>query len=318
MSNGMEELEGILEPDVEVPEDIELVDVLPRGYLSVSQATTFLKCPHQWYLRYIEGKPSKPSARMFQGIQVHAAVEKMMETRLFEGKLPSLDVATDAFSTAFEKTKPLVQDWEGEDPGAVKDTGVNCTKVFYQEAAPKMMPVYVEKPFHTVIKTSDGKVKLPVLGRMDSIQVQALNEKDYQQIREEVAESLQRQKTAGVKEPVLPSLRKPKRIHDLKVVTDKWSEGDLDNDLQFPLYASVENTPDVQVDQIVKGRAKTPRPRYEVLTGVISPRTAKHAMNVLEGVAKSIATGHFPMTDPGNWWCSEKWCSMWQHCRGSK
>jgi hypothetical protein len=318
MSNGMDEIEDYLDPQVPVPEDIELVDVLPRGYLSVSQATTFLKCPQQWYLRYIEAKPTKPSARMFQGIQVHAAVELMMKTRFLEGKLPPLEDATDAFSTAFDKQRPLIEDWEDQPPESFKDVGVTCTKVFYNEAAPKMMPVYVEKPFRTVIKAADGKIHLPVLGRIDSIQVQALNEKEYQSIREELVDNFAQQKTAGVKEPVLPALRKPKRVHDLKVVTDKWSENDLDNDLQFALYAGVENTPDVQVDQVVKGRAKVARPRYEVLSGVISARTVNHTVKVMEGVAKSIAMGHFPMTDPGNWWCSEKWCSMWTHCRGSK
>ena len=312
----MEEVEGILDPIVPVPEDIELADVLPRGYLSVSQATTALKCMHQWYLRYIEGKPTKPSGRMFQGIQVHAAVERMMNVRFNEGTLPSLDDATDVFSTAFEKQKPLIEDWEDQDPGVFKDTGVQCTKVFYNEAAPKMMPVYVEKPFSTVIKSTDGKVYLPVLGRIDSIQVQALNEKEYQTIREELVDNYAKQKTAGAKQPKLPPVRKPLRVHDLKVVTDKWSEADLKNDLQFALYAGVENTPDVQVDQLVKGRAKVARPRYEVLNDVISAKMVNHATKVLEGVAKSIALGHFPMTDPGNWWCSEKWCSMWFHCRG--
>lgn len=317
MSNGMEEVEDYLDPQIEVPQDIEMVDILPRGYLSVSQATTFLKCPHQWYLRYLENKPSKPSGRMFQGIQVHAAVEKMMNTRLLLGRLPSLDEATDVFSTEFEKTKPLIEDWEDKDPSVFKDTGVLCTKVFYNEAAPKMTPVYVEKPFHTVIKAADGKIHLPVLGRIDSIQVQTHTEKEYQSIREELVDDFAKQKTAGVKMPVLPdSLRKPKRVHDLKVVADKWNEKDLDNDLQFALYAGVENTPDVQVDQLVKGRAKVERPRYEVLNGVITGKTVNHTVKVMEGVAKSIAMGHFPMTDPGNWWCSEKWCSMWTHCRG--
>jgi len=315
----MEEVEDCLDPQIPIPEDIELVDVLPRGYLSVSQATTFLKCGRQWYLRYIENKPSKPSARMFQGIQVHAAVEMMMTDRFLKGQLPSLDDATDVFSTAFEKQKPLIEDWEDQPPESFKDVGITCTKVFYNEAAPKMMPVYVEKPFHTVIETEDGKIRLPVLGRIDSIQVQALNEKEYQSIREELVDNFAKQKAAGVKQPVLPAvLRKPKRVHDLKVVTDKWSEGDLDNDLQFALYAGVENTPDVQVDQVVKGRAKVARPRYEVLNGVISSHTVKHTVKVMEDVARSIASGHFPRTDPGNWWCSEKWCSMWFHCRGKK
>jgi len=317
---GMEEVEEILDPAIDVPAEfeLELTDLLPRKYLSVSQMTTFLKCPQQWYLRYIEQKSSKPSARMFQGIQVHSAVEAILSAKLATGTLPPVALGYDTYSTAFDEHKPLIEDWEGEDPGKVKDVGIECTKQFYQEAAPTAMPVMVEKAFHTVIRSNDGKISLPVLGRIDSIQVQALNDDDYQGMRETAVADVKAQTDKGSTVPDLPKVKKPLRIHDLKVVTDKWGGDDLNNDLQFHLYAGVEHIPDVQVDMLVKGRAKVPRPRYEVMNGVISPQMVKHAVRVTEGVAKSIGMGHFPPTDPSNWWCGEKWCSMWFHCRGKK
>lgn len=303
MTTGLEEVEAILDPAIEVPPDVEpdLTDILPRGYLSPSQVTMFLKCPKSWELAYLQGKPRKTVARMFQGIFVHNATEVVLKERLTQGKLPPSEAATDAFSDAFDKSKGLIEDWEGEDEGAVKDTGVKCTKAYYDEAAHEATPIAVEKPFSTVIRTADGKIKLPILGRIDSIQVQTHTEQEYQDIREALAAKRS---------------NRPERVHDLKVVTDKWSPGDLENDLQFTLYAGVEHVPDVQVDQIVKGRAKTPRPHYEKLTGIVKPKQVEHVVAVVEGVARSIAMGHFPMTDPGNWWCSEKWCSMWRHCRG--
>ncbi len=305
MSTGFEEIDAILDPAIEVPQELEpdLVDILPRGYLSVGQATMFIKCPRQWELVYVHNKPRKTSARMFQGVQVHTAAETVLNDIMATGVLPPLEKATDAFSDAFEKSKELIEDWEGEDPGLVKDTGVTCAKIFHQEAAPHAMPIAVEKTFHTIIRSDDGKVHLPVLGRIDSEQVQALNNVDYQRIRALVADG----------KPV----DKPKRLHDLKVSTDKWNEQDIANSVQFAIYADVEGIPDVQVDNLVKGRAKVPRPRLEVLTGVITPKQATHARRVLQGVAKSIGLGHFPVTDPDNWWCSEKWCSVWRFCRGA-
>jgi hypothetical protein len=264
----------------------------------------------------------KTVARMFQGIQIHRAVERVLESVLFTGDVPPQALATDTFSDEFEKQKNLIEDWEGEDPGQFKDIGVECTRVFHQNAVPNAMPLVVEKTFSVVIEADlpNNSMALPVLGRIDSLQVQALNMKEYQDIRQKVAPFIQEQKTAGVATVKLPTgteaVKKPLRIHDLKVVTDKWSEADLENDLQFMLYAGVEHIPDVQVDQLVKGRAKVPRPRYEVLTGVINNGAVRHGLRVAQDVAKSIATGHFPLTDPGNWWCSERWCSMWRHCRG--
>lgn len=307
MTTGLEEIDAILDPEVDLTPAMEpeLVDMLPRGYLSPSQVSMFLKCPKSWELSYVQGKPRKTSARMFQGVFVHSATELVLKERLATGLLPSQATATDAFSDAFDKSKNLIEDWEGEEEGTIKDVGVKCTKAYYDEAAPDATPIEVEKSFMKVIRSDDGKVKLPIFGRIDSEQVQTHTEQEYQDIRQALAN--------GGK---LSDIKKPKTIHDLKVVSDKWSVKDLENDLQFTLYAGAEGIPDVQVDQVVKGRAKVPRPRYEKLTGVVTPKQVKHAEEVAKGVAHSIALGHFPMTDPGNWWCDEKWCGMWRHCRG--
>lgn len=311
---GMDEVEEYLDPMIEVAQHVEpdLADILPRGYLSVSQINTLVHCPHSWELQYVDRKPRKTSVRPFQGVQVHRAVEKVLDAKLKTGKALTLDAALDVFSDEFEKSKGMIEDWEGEDPGAVKDTGVKCTRAYHEEASAAATPVEVEKTFSTTIKSSDGKIHLPVFGRIDSIQVQTHTEQEYQDIREKVA-------AAGEDmEKALSLVKKPLRVHDLKVVTDKWSESDLANDIQFAIYAGVTHTPDVQVDQVVKGRAKVPRPRYEQLTGVMTNRDIAHAVDVAAGVAKTIGLGHFPMTLPDSWWCSEKWCSMWRFCRGAK
>lgn len=305
MSNGFEEIDAFLDPAFEIPQEMEpdLIDMLPKRYLSISQVTKFIKCPQQWKLVYVDQKPQRTSARMFQGVQVHTSAETVLNHIMATGEMPPLEIATDSFSDAFEKSKDLIEDWEGEDPGQVKDTGVICAKIFHQEAAPVSTPTSVEKTFHTVIRSQDGKVRLPILGRIDSEQVQAFNRDDYQRIRALIA--------AG--KPV----DKPQRIHDLKVSTDKWNENDIANSVQFAAYAHVEGIPDVQVDNLVKGRAKVPRPRLETITGVITPKQVTHTLRVLEDAARSIALGHFPVTDPDNWWCSAKWCSVWQYCRGA-
>lgn len=306
MATGFEEIDAVLDPDFEIPSELEpdLSDLLPKSYLSISQAQRFINCPHQWELIYIQGKPQKTSARMFQGVFVHEAAEMVLNERLATGTAPSMDKATDVFSDAFENGKKLIEDWEGEDPGTTKDVGVKCTREFYKNAAPASTPVSVEKTFHTIIKSVDGKTRLPVLGRIDSVQVQAFDEADYQRIRQELSAG----RAPG----------RPLRIHDLKVSTDKWTEAELNEDLQFGIYAHVEGVPDVQVDNVVKGRAKVSNPRYQSISAVMDPKFVAHSVKVIEDVAKSIALGHFPRTNPSNWFCSEKWCSVWSHCRGAK
>ncbi len=302
-----DDLDKFLDPaldGIESVPDLEpsLASSLPRGYLSVSQASTFLNCERMWELRYIEGKTSKTSYRPFEGRNVHYAVEDMLSDKKDFGKLETFAKAADAFSTAFEETRNHVEDWEGLDSGVAKDRGIALTKIFYDNAAPMAAPIAVEERFTVNIDIEDGR-KLPILGIVDSIQIQAPNADEPYDPAEMLVSKL------------------PRRIHDLKVVTDKWGPNDMMNDLQFHTYAQVLGIPDTQVDMVVKGRAAVPRPRYETDQYVVTQKDGKHALKVLQGVAESIARGttnHFKMTNPGNWWCSEKWCSMWGHCRGAK
>lgn len=305
MPAGFEDIDDILDPAFDVPVDVEpsLAEMLPRGYLSVSQAGRFLKCPRQWELIYVDQKPQRTSARMFQGVQVHSAVEAVLQDVIDTGVVPPLERATDTFSDAFDAQKALIEDWEGEDEGLVKDTGIRCTKVFHQEAAPLATPVSVETSFHAVITSADGKVRLPLFGRIDNIQVQVHTREEYQRVRETLKTN--------------PVYGKPLRLHDLKVSMDKWTEDDVKNDLQLAVYGHAQGVPDVQIDNLVKGRGKRPRPRLETVTGVMTPSMTRHALAVVEDVGRSIAMGHFPRTDPSNWWCGEKWCSVWRYCRGA-
>lgn len=296
MAKGLEELLD------EVPEDIvqeqELADFLPRGFLSVSAANLFLQCPRKYYLKYIEKKPTKIGLRMFEGVNIHEAAEKTLESKRQTGVTPKVDLALDAFSDAFEKSKEIIEDWDGVDPGQAKDNGIKITKVHHAKVAPVLVPVKVEKSFS--VKIGVGEEAFPLVGRIDAITAKV-------------------DKTEGYDPEIVKKIpRIDQQVRDLKICADKWSENDLKNDLQFAVYASVEQIPDVAVDQLVKGRGKLPNPRYEYQSYVVTRRDSEHAIDIMKGVAKSIALGHFPMCAPDQWHCSEKWCDMWKYCRGKK
>lgn len=300
MENGVDELDAIIDPVGEIVEEgPKLSELLPKGYLSVSQATLFIKCAYQWYLKYVERRPIKVKRRLLEGSNIHAAVEKILTEKLATGRVPSLDLALDAFSDAFEKSKSQIDDWEGVSQGVAKDNGIKLTRIYHYEGAPKATPIEVEKDFRVDIQTKDGHT-LPVVGRIDSIQVQLDRpELEYN--------------------PGQPNFTKlPKRIHDLKVTTNKWGPDKLKNDLQFHVYADVMGIPDVRVDQLVKGRSIQVRPHIEFDSYIVTPEDASFSREVLGDVAKSIGLGNFPHTDPSNWWCSEEWCPMWASCRGKK
>jgi hypothetical protein len=296
---GFEDQLGVDE-DFVMPPDVEpaISDMLPKGYLSISQTTQLLQCAWRYFLTTIMMVATKKPARLFRGTCIHYGVEHLLTLKMQTGRLPKVDEALDAFSTAFEKEKETVEDWEGQQPGQIKDLGSQLTKMYFAEVAPTATPIAVEKSFCTVIKSADGKVRLPIVGRIDSVQVMLDDPKRYDP--EQAAN--------------LP--KHMRRIHDLKVVTNKFPEGKVANSLQFMTYAAAEGIPTVQADQLVIGRAKVPRPRYEAQSAVITSANANHAVSVLTDAATMIAKGHFPKTDPGNWWCSKKWCPVWHECRG--
>ncbi len=139
-----DDLDRFLDPVGELPESLlepSFGDMLPRGYISVSQATTLIHCPKQWKLRYIDGKAGKWSYRPFEGQNVHRAAEAVGKFKMDTGKMPKVELATDAFSTAFEASKTGVEDWEGIDQGVAKDRGIVLSEIFYASSSTSIRPM---------------------------------------------------------------------------------------------------------------------------------------------------------------------------------
>jgi CRISPR/Cas system-associated exonuclease Cas4 (RecB family) len=119
----------------------------PPLNLSASSVVTFLRCGHQWYLAYVEGRRAKPSLAQARGIAVHKAVEANMLQKVTSYKDESYDYMADAFSQSWEE--------EGEDgfapddskqPGEVKDEGYKLVELHHDEVSPLIQPMWVERP----------------------------------------------------------------------------------------------------------------------------------------------------------------------------
>lgn len=119
----------------------------PPLNLSASSVVTFLRCGHQWYLAYVEGRRAKPSLAQARGIAVHKAVEANMLQKIDTKEDAPVDVMKDAFNDAWEQ--------EGEDgfapddnkkPGEVKDEGYKLTELHHSEVSPLIQPMWVEQP----------------------------------------------------------------------------------------------------------------------------------------------------------------------------
>jgi len=116
---------------------------LPKGHLSISQIRCYLRCPMEYYFRYIEGIPTPPNGSLALGRAVHKGIEHYFRQKLNTGEGPTLAEVLDAFATSFEQYSQEV-DWGHENLGKSKDDGINLLKLYIQEKAHLVIPKAVE------------------------------------------------------------------------------------------------------------------------------------------------------------------------------
>jgi putative RecB family exonuclease len=118
-------------------------------YLSVTQLKMYLRCPLQYFFRYVCHLKVPPGSELTLGRSVHEAIGDNYRQKITSAKdLPFGDVA-DIFSTR----------WEAE----AKETVF--LKTYFDEVAPHVQPVQVEREFLVDIK----QTRLPVKGYIDLI-----------------------------------------------------------------------------------------------------------------------------------------------------
>ena len=114
--------------------------------LSASSVTTFLRCGQQWMYAYVAGVKSPPSLRAIRGIAAHAAVEVDMRQKIdSKVDIPVSDML-DAYDTSWRSETLNGFGASDEDPGVVKDKGVELVRLYHKEVAPMIQPVLVEEP----------------------------------------------------------------------------------------------------------------------------------------------------------------------------
>jgi RecB family exonuclease len=104
------------------------------------------------------------------------------------------------------------------------------------------------------------------------------------------------------------------QICDLKVVSKSKSESDAKNSVQLAIYALALDNPNVRFDSVVKTKV----PKTSQVEYTFSKSELGYFTDLIGEVATNISLGRFPMTDPTNWVCTEKWCSAYKNCRGKE
>ena len=132
---------------------------LPKSHISISQVNTYLRCPLQYYWRYVEGLRIPPASALTFGKAVHAAIEHNYRHKMMTGNDVPVEEAKEAFAYAWDRMAPETQFEEGEKPGEVKDEGVRCTALYVTEVAPAVRPVAVEEEFELQFENTEHTLK---------------------------------------------------------------------------------------------------------------------------------------------------------------
>lgn len=125
------------------------------SHLSMSQMNMFLRCPYQYYCRYIQGFRVPPRSALTLGASFHKSIA-MNYRQKYQSKvdLPLGDVL-DAFSTVFDDMSKETEWQKGEDSGQVKDTGIQTLSLYQPAIAREVHPIEVEQRFSMTFKNRD-------------------------------------------------------------------------------------------------------------------------------------------------------------------
>src|SRR5690606_28649691 len=138
---------------------------LPKGYLSVSQIRTYLKCPRQYEYRYIHGLRSPVTSSLLIGRSFHKAIETANRVKLEDGEIMAVEDVKDTFSDAWESEKAQVEWEDGEDQGRLKDSGLEMTSHYYEQIGQKLRPMMIEQGTTVDIEGVPVKVVIDLVER---------------------------------------------------------------------------------------------------------------------------------------------------------
>lgn len=275
---------GAASPDLDEQES-ELITTklqLPSPHLSPTQIDMYLRCPLQYYHRYVLGRKSPPAVALVEGSAHHEALRHNNEYKRSRGRDLSVKTLVEKFADHFSDRSKEIEDWEGDSADKVIDRGRAMVSSYVEKFAPRLRPDAVEQE----VRLKVGPVE--VMGFVDV--------------------------EGTVKGVVTPGDRRS--VVDYKTVSRKKSEDELASSLQLTFYGMAmaqqadQTDLDVGFCNILKKGDIAWQPTK------MNRARIKWFRQVVLRVADSISRGSFPPTDPASWACSEKFCGYWSQCRG--
>lgn len=250
---------------------------------SPTKLNQFLRCPQQYYYRYVEGLKIPPSSSMAQGLSYHGTEEYNFQQKIESHEDIKSDTLKEYYAEYLDTKLNEGVEWNEEEKstgiekvkGELMDEGVKLVDVAARDLNPKINPIKVEEAFTFEIKTEE-KDPIEITGRIDLIS------KD----------------------------ERGQRVHEFKTTARTPSEISFDHQLQGIVYSMATETKDIQYDYAVKNKT----PKIVSLSKQVDATDIEGFVTLTHKVDHAIRAGAF-YPNRGSMLCSRKWCGYWEKCQ---
>ena len=247
---------------------------LPSEHISASQINTYLRCPAQYFFRYVRGIKIPPSSALTRGKCDHAGVEHNYRQKIESRQDVSVNEVTEYVAAEFEALQDETQFEPDEVPGQVKDVTVTLAKAYHVELAPKIQPILVEQEILLPIEPYGILLKGYVDLVDDKLWVRDTKTSMRSPAPAEIDKSLQLSAYA----------------YSLQKITGEMPKG-------------------VALDYVVATKV----PKVVVLEGTRNEQQINRFVNTAARVGRAISEGCFYPSEH-NFLCSPEKCGYWELC----
>ena len=253
--------------------------------ISSSQLNMIIRCPQQYYYRYVMKLKEPPGGALVQGRAYHKMTERNYAQKIASHQDIKTSDLKDIFANEYEVATGSEEiAWkDNAERGKLKDEGVTYAELFGKEIAPGVTPARVEDRAEVEISYITKK------GEKENVILVAV----FDLVDTEI------------------------RIIDQKLKAKSPNQNELDRDVQMGIYSMFyrvkyrEPEKCLVWDTIVKNK----QPVYKRVISVRGDNEVQWLRQKLIAPAIDMIAHEIFPANPNGWHCDPKYCGYYERCR---
>ena len=249
-------------------------------HISPTSTNQFQRCEAQWVYRKVLGIKKPPGAALTMGKCYDRGCQGQFYSRMDDEKDLPVDDVLGRFEEEWDKEKDGT-DWQDDDEGAVKDTGMGCLTAYYEDGMLDIIPTSVQEE---VIIPFEDETLPNILGYVDVVHDSTV-------------------------------------IIDQKTAGRKQSNMNADHRTQMTIYKlAMEALHGREFSTRVDYAIKTKKPYIQLIDVEIAQADCDFQLRQIARVAQRMAyladetNRHLAIPNRNHMLCSERWCGYWTEC----